>query len=384
MIMTNNKFRYISIIALALLFSFIIFPLLHLGALSDYISFALGEKEGMNLSIVAAEPGVNTIAADSENVLLFKVRVTDKSGLKLPGAKFIMSASLNKNAFSPTTGYTDKEGTCQVIYRPSQINPSSYEEGKAKETINVTLAGTNIKSQISFNLIHVPVVLIHGYQANSTLFDSFKEFLEKSGFPVECFDYESESGVANGAKELESFLAGMREKYSKKGIQIKRFDLIGHSMGGLVARYYTCRPDYDINRNVEKLIFISVPQNGSVLASLGLKYYTDKGIRDLVPDSTLFTDILPKMINRGLNNRIQTGSIIGQYDEVVSIESASLEEWGIKTELFNVGENNFTIDKLLSGKITEAANHKSVLYNKKIFNRVREMLDTELPFPKKK
>ncbi|MBZ0099217.1 MAG: hypothetical protein K8F30_09040, partial [Taibaiella sp.] len=115
-----------------------------------------------------------------------------------------------------------------------------------------------------------------------------------------------------------------------------------------------------------------------------LKYYSDRGIFDLIPDSDLFTNALPNMKNKGLNDSIQAGSILGQYDEVVSAESASLEEWGIRTELFNVGKNNFTVDKLLSGKIVEAANHKAVLYNKKIFKRVEEMLVTKLAFPIKK
>jgi hypothetical protein len=90
------------------------------------------------------------------------------------------------------------------------------------------------------------------------------------------------------------------------------------------------------------------------------------------------------MINKGLNDRIQVGSMIGQYDEVVSPENASLKEWGIKTEVFNVGESNLTMDKLLNGSITEAANHKTILSNSRVFARILEMLTGELPYPLKR
>jgi hypothetical protein len=82
-----------------------------------------------------------------------------------------------------------------------------------------------------------------------------------------------------------------------------------------------------------------------------------------------------------LSSTIQTGSILGQYDEVVTSESASLDEWNIKTELFNVGENNLTMNKLLNGDLLEASNHKNVLFNKKVFEKIEEMLKKDLSYP---
>jgi hypothetical protein len=87
------------------------------------------------------------------------------------------------------------------------------------------------------------------------------------------------------------------------------------------------------------------------------------------------------MINAGLNPSIQTGSILGQYDEVVGVDSASLDDWNIRRELFDIGESNFTVDKLLDGEILQATNHKMILYNKKVYQRVEQMLETDLPYP---
>jgi hypothetical protein len=200
---------------------------------------------------------------------------------------------------------------------------------------------------------------------------------------TEGLDYDSGKGVASGAVQLDHFLTGLTSSYAKQGILAYSFNVIAHSMGGLVARYYSCSSEYISKDNISKIIFISTPQKGSPFASLGLKYYKDRGIYDLAPDSELFTKTFASMINQGLNYKIRTASILGQYDEVVSAESANLDKWGIRTEMFNVGESNFTVDKLLTGKIVEAANHKLVLDNLKVYRRAEEMLLSDLPYPQK-
>jgi hypothetical protein len=208
-----------------------------------------------------------------------------------------------------------------------------------------------------------------------------KEYLDGKGFETEAFSYDSVKGVASGAAELDKFITKLKDNYIKKGVRIEKVDIIAHSMGGLVARYYTCSPGYPAKSDINKIIFVSVPQMGSPIATLGLQYYNDKGIHDLIPDSSLFTSEFPSMINGGLNNSIQVGNILGQYDEVVGPESASLERWGIRTEMFDVGDSNFTVDKLFSGQLVEAANHKVVLYNMTVFRRIEEMLGSVLPYP---
>lgn len=378
----NYKIIYLPLIALLLLLPLLFMPSGNLNSMADYVKFELSDKTGMKLTLNPVNPHLERLSSDPENELIMKVEIRDRDGNLVPGAKFSIDAAVNKKAFSQASRYTDENGSYLIIYKPSILPASIYKDGKTIETVTTAIQGTDIKAQVSFNLIRIPVIFIHGYQANSSLFDSFKDYIESKGIPTECLNYDSTKGVAYGARQLDSYINGVKDEYLKKGIQIKRVDLIGHSMGGLVARYYTCSPDYSGNSNVEKIIFLSVPQNGSSLASLGLKYYKDNGIHDLMPDSSLFTEVFPSLKNKGLNNQIQTGSILGQYDEAVSVESSSLDEWGIKTELFNVGENNFTVDKLLSGKIVEASNHKAILYNKKVFERVVEMLDTRLAYPK--
>lgn len=377
----SYKNLFLPLISVLLLLPLLFMPSGNLNGVIDYIKFTVSDKTGYKITLSPVNQRITALSSDPENELIMMVEIRDKDGNVVPGAKIIMNARTDKKAFPQKDRFTDKSGSCLITYKPQILPASAYIDGKAQETVTVAISGTKTEASLNFNLTHIPVIFIHGYQANSSLFDNFKDYLGTKGFPTEYFNYDSTKGVAYGARQLDSYISNIKDEYIQKGIQINRVDLIGHSMGGLVARYYTCSPDYTGTSTVEKIIFLSVPQNGSSLATLGLKYYNDKGILDLMPDSSLFTEIFPNMKNKGLNNMIQTGSLLGQYDEVVSPESASLDEWGIKNELFNVGDNNFTVDKLLSGKIVEAANHKMILYNKKVFERVEEMLENPLAYP---
>lgn len=378
------------------------------------------DKSGLSITVSAADPGIQVLAADTENTLIVRIQVRSADGAPVHGAEVGLEAiadsiapdiakadvagsitgpvgnnglftgnnGLNEagatatsgpesaGTFHPAEGITDASGSFIAEYvPPSCINSMN------KVILNAYLSGSDKAASIPIKLIPVPVVLIHGYQASPQIFSGVSAYLKAQGFNPLGFSYASGEGVISSAAQLSDYLDKIKTDLASDGIQVKRFDLISHSMGGLVARYYTCSSGYSPKGNVRKLIFVSVPQRGSPFASIGLKYYDDQGMRDLLTDSTLYTEIFASMTNGGLNPSIQTGSIMGRYDEVVGSESASLAEWNIQTELFDVGDSNFTIDKLLSGEILQAANHKLVLYNKKVYQRLVQMLTTDIPYP---
>lgn len=248
---------------------------------------------------------------------------------------------------------------------------------------NTNTATGNHSAKFAFKLIQVPVVLVHGYQSTSDIFSNMVAYLEKLGFDTISFDYNSLDGVISGANKLKSFLADQAHKFRVKGIQVKRFDIISHSMGGVISRFYSVHEDYIEFNNIRKLIFISTPHKGSHLAPIGAEYFNDQGVRDMMPESNLYKKMFPQMINRGLNPNIQTGNIIGQFDEVVSIESAGLYEWGIDTNIFKLSDNKFNVDSLLDGTISQNAIHKVILNNKKVYETLVEMLTRTIKYPSK-
>ena len=413
----------------------------HTAASGESAAYAVMDKSLLHIRVSSVNPSVSTLAANTDNGFVIKVQVSDETGAGVAGAgvrleisrsaaDFDNSAvdSADLGTFHPNEGITDSSGSFLSVYSPPAAVPSASEHtadtsnskgistgngtgnrngvgigisngrgtgtGTGTSTITDTdtgsgssvtltahLTGTEKSSSMKMKLVPVPIVLIHGYQASPTIFSGLSEYLKSEGFTPISFSYQSENGVAAAAADLADFLHQKVTELASENIQVNRFDLISHSMGGLIARYYTCSSDYSLNANIRKLLFISVPHKGSPFASIGLTYYNDSGMQDLVPESELYSTVFPSMINGGLNPSIQTGNLLGRFDEVVGVESAALNEWGIHTELFDVGDSNFTLDKLLSGEILQATNHKMVLYNRKVFQRLRQMLETELQYP---
>lgn len=376
--------------------------LLNLSNFSGFLKYEiLNDKSKLSIRLSLANPTVNVLAADPENKLVLIASVVDNEGNSVQSIPVSMTLSPTEPEavnLTPTAGKksksnhsfgriitqknrTDISGEIIASYSPPSREEISVDQ---KVYITATIAGTDKSSTVSLTLSHVPVVMVHGYQSTALIFENFKEYLQSKGLPTSAFDYPSELGVINGAQQLASYLREQQSLLLKTGFQTARFDIIAHSMGGLVARYYTTSEQYLNYRDVRKIIFISVPHKGSPLAALGTALFNDTAIYDMMPESILLSQTLPQRINRGLNSTIQVASILGQFDEVVADESASLEEWGIKTELFSVGENNLTMDKILNGSIMESANHRAILSNKRVFERVEEMLTNKLPYPSKR
>jgi pimeloyl-ACP methyl ester carboxylesterase len=376
--MKNENLRYVFAAGLILL----TILLAHFsGNIINFARFALLGKNEILLTLSKANLQVNHVTADPSNRLVLKIEARDREGTPAAMVPVRLTVNGSQGKVYPAAAWTNALGECIVSYIPPDASGSMFINGPVPVSVKAEIPYSSQYSTVSFKLLPAPVVFIHGYLANGSMFDNLKEYLAGKGFDCTAFNYESQKGVAYGAKQLFSFLNELKLKYLSKGIQAGKSDIIAHSMGGLVARYYTCSEDYVRSGDVRKIIFMSVPQKGSPFASLGLNYYNDAGIKDLVPDSQLISDILPGMTNGGLNSFIQAGSILGQYDEVVSPDSASLKEWGIETEVFNVGESNFSMDMLLNGKITEASNHKAILSNKKVFDKIVQMLNGRLPYP---
>lgn len=344
-------------------------------------------SDGFAISLSIANTGIKALAADPENALVLKVQVRDSAGAAIPGAGVRLEASVENKlnladgcgTFRPSEGVTDAGGVFLSQYLP----PALLNNASAENTVKLTafIADSDKSSSVNINLVPVPVIMVHGYQASPDIFSGLSEYLGQQGFNHASVRYDSVKGVDAAAAELPGQLDMIKSGLKDAGVQVSRFDLVAHSMGGLAARYYTCGSEYASRGDVRKLVFVSVPHKGTPFASIGLHYYQDASMADMSTDSSLFTTVFPSMVNAGLNPSIETGNILGLNDEVVSLPNASLEDWNIKTEVFDLGGKSLTVDSLLNGEILKAANHKLILYNKKVYRRIEEMLENRMPYP---
>lgn len=124
------------------------------------------------------------------------------------------------------------------------------------------------------------VVLVHGIFDSSKVFKPLEKHLHSKGFKV----YSPDLIPSNGDKGLDE-LAEQLNDYIAKYVKEERFHLLGFSMGGLIARYYLQR--LGGSKRVERLITVSSPHKGSVLAY----FKTNRGGRHLRPNSSFINDL---------------------------------------------------------------------------------------------
>jgi len=79
-----------------------------------------------------------------------------------------------------------------------------------------------------------PIILLHGYAMNRANFFTLAYRLRAAGLgPVFGFEYWTLGRIAAGARQLGWFVDEVRAETGATEV-----DVIGHSMGGVVARYY--------------------------------------------------------------------------------------------------------------------------------------------------
>ncbi len=376
--MMFEKIKFWLVAVIAILILIYILPVQNI---FNYVKFEFYPKSSLHIKLSLVNPNIKLLSSDPSNRLIMKVEVFNADGQPVPNAHVNLTVSENLGRISPSNLRTDKDGESIVSYIPPDYEKNGHSPAKRKVRLTARIYKSKVSSSIDVTLVSNPIVYIPGYQENTSAFDNMNDYLNSKGYTGNILAYDSSKGVIDGAKNLKNYLEQLTKKYYSEGFQTSKFIIISHSMGGLIARYYTASQQYITENNVAKMIFISVPHSGSPWASLGMKYFNDQSIKDLRPESDLLMKDLPGMLNRGLNGTIEVGNILGQYDEVVSQESANLDDWSIKTELFSVGDNNLTMNNLFNGTLLNAANHQAILSNKKVFNRIYQMISTRLPSP---
>ena len=126
-----------------------------------------------------------------------------------------------------------------------------------------------------------PVLLIHGLDDTEALFGKMRSHLERPGRVVHCVNLAPNNGSA-GLEVLAQQVADYVE--SNVG-EAESIDLVGFSMGGLVARYYVQRLG-GVER-VRRLVTISSPHNGTWTAFLR----RNEGARQMRPESAFLRDL---------------------------------------------------------------------------------------------
>jgi triacylglycerol lipase len=128
-----------------------------------------------------------------------------------------------------------------------------------------------------------PILLVHGIIDNHSIFTLMDRALSRRGFSdISSFDYGLlTSDVRKAAEDLS---AAVERLVAESGYE--RVHLIGHSLGGLISRYYVQRMGGDAR--VHTLITLGTPHSGTALARAGQLVPV---VRQLRPDSDLISEL---------------------------------------------------------------------------------------------
>jgi len=108
---------------------------------------------------------------------------------------------------------------------------------------------------------HSPVILIHGYGHNHSGWWVMKKHLHDGGFPVvESFDYSPlNEDIPATARRLAAQVEALRRRTGSAQVH-----LIGHSLGGLLARWYV--QELDGAAAVDTVVTLGTPHEGTFAA----------------------------------------------------------------------------------------------------------------------
>lgn len=171
------------------------------------------------------------------------------------------------------------------------------------------------------------VICIHGLRGQAEAFEPMRRAMRSQGFATAAIEYDDQQAIAVSAKQVSEIVSQrFREERHQPSVV-----LVGHSMGGLVAREWAENPAL-ANESIVSLITLGAPHNGSAWATLPplmdaltaerfridditdvlIHTPTSPGLRDLSPGS----DFLVEMATRPSRPTVHVTSIAGHGSPV--------------------------------------------------------------------
>jgi pimeloyl-ACP methyl ester carboxylesterase len=269
----------------------------------------------------------------------------------------------------------DSNGQAEIIYRPRPTIHKGYltphlDVHKLGPKISVSGVQLHItytdayerdgEIRTNFYICRPPVMLVHGFVGGPDTWDEMSKYLQNSKYDTYMGDYyATNQNIESLAGTLKVHIQKQKLDYANANIKLTKVDVIGHSMGGLIARSYTTNKTIYLD-DVRKLITIGTPHRGSSWIdvtfgrAIAAWFATHKTPALQLSANSPFLQKLNKGwdIRDHLNPKVQHGNIYGfPSDLVVSADSAYLN--GVVEHIVFDVKHSSVIDRDLTA-ITES------------------------------
>jgi pimeloyl-ACP methyl ester carboxylesterase len=191
--------------------------------------------------------------------------------------------------------------------------------------------------------VHDVVVLVHGFLASAGVFRPLKKQLERDeGTHVASFSHVPGASVANIAFDLGNLVAKLPKS--------ARVHIVGHSLGGVVARYYV--QELGGHTRVTQTIALAAPFGGAPIAKR-IPVFVG---RDLHPQSR----VVARKSARAAGHGGAPFSIAGTHDRTVPHAHAHALPHGEQVTLHGRGHNTLLFDEEVARLVVERIREFSV------------------------
>ena len=127
---------------------------------------------------------------------------------------------------------------------------------------------------IPIKVYRAPVIMVHGLWGDPSSFSKLKEHLDNNNYYLPSFtkivnyQYSNDASFYENRKIVSNDIIVLLGLIRREGYSAGKVDVIGHSMGGIISRYYLQSNDYKQRQDIHKLITINSPHSGSPWGNL--------------------------------------------------------------------------------------------------------------------
>ena len=139
-------------------------------------------------------------------------------------------------------------------------------------TLRISLEDEEL-GEYPIQIYRTPVLLVHGLWGNLDTWEGLESRLDDSlrwdSVLTKRALYPSTNSFTMNRYRLRSEIEGLLGRVLNQGFSAGKVDVVGHSMGGILARLHVQSPAYaEVYDSVNRLVTVNTPHSGSQMANL--------------------------------------------------------------------------------------------------------------------